>query len=244
MYMDGSMAEEALACNLTLSSETLKDVSGCYVGQPSSNTRGRWVEPNTYASIYWKVLIHPEGTWWCPSLFGISFPWLFWFTQASSYWQPRSECTRRQSVNRDIRINMNLTGFRVLICASCWFILCLVCLSPLDPTLYNRTRWPLPVPKLNPLRYKWKQWSVCSRCWSFVCVALQVTINIFSSCGVWSSCCRIERSNFNFAGFCRSARWYYNIRPVIFLLDDSTLYARYTASQHAMLEIVCGCLSC
>lgn len=72
MYMDGSMAEEALACNLTLSSETLKDVSGCYVGQPSSNTRGRWVEPNTYASIYWKEsgteagngiwAIHASGT--------------------------------------------------------------------------------------------------------------------------------------------------------------------------------------
>lgn len=50
------MAEAALDCNLTLVSDTLIDVRGCYVGQASSSERGLWVEQETQASVSWQVL--------------------------------------------------------------------------------------------------------------------------------------------------------------------------------------------
>lgn len=49
------MTESALACNLTITSETLVDVAGCFMGRPSSNGRGRWGQLDGSANIEWQV---------------------------------------------------------------------------------------------------------------------------------------------------------------------------------------------
>lgn len=62
----GDIAEEARACNLTLASDILVDITGCYVGRVSSNSRGRWTRLDDLATIEWKVFIaaDPRG---CPA---------------------------------------------------------------------------------------------------------------------------------------------------------------------------------
>ncbi|CAM9105048.1 unnamed protein product [Hapterophycus canaliculatus] len=61
----GPAAPTTQACNLTLSSTELQDVSGCYVGQESLNARGRWVKLDNSASIEWQDATgsSEDGNW-------------------------------------------------------------------------------------------------------------------------------------------------------------------------------------
>ena len=49
------LVPEALACNITIISETLRDVSGCYAGRASSTSKGTWVQLDESSRIEWKV---------------------------------------------------------------------------------------------------------------------------------------------------------------------------------------------
>eukprot|EP00752_Nemacystus_decipiens_P010130 g9028.t1 len=51
----GLVAPAAAACNITLSSPDLEDVSGCYIGRESSNSKAKWVKPDESASIEWQI---------------------------------------------------------------------------------------------------------------------------------------------------------------------------------------------
>eukprot|EP00903_Cladosiphon_okamuranus_P015531 g14339.t1 len=50
----GGLAPVATACNITLSSPDLQDVSGCYIGRGTSNSRAKWVKIDESASIEWQ----------------------------------------------------------------------------------------------------------------------------------------------------------------------------------------------
>ncbi|CAM9637395.1 unnamed protein product [Pylaiella littoralis] len=69
----GALAPTAVECNITLSSTALQDVSGCFVGRASSNSRGSWVQLDESASIDWQVT--EGGTWgWVVNLIGSGAP--------------------------------------------------------------------------------------------------------------------------------------------------------------------------
>lgn len=49
------LAPAAVACNITIISETLRDVSGCYAGRVSSTSKGSWVQLDESSRIEWQV---------------------------------------------------------------------------------------------------------------------------------------------------------------------------------------------
>lgn len=51
----GTVAPTAPACNLTLASNDMQDMSGCYARGTSSNARGRWIKLDETAIIEWQV---------------------------------------------------------------------------------------------------------------------------------------------------------------------------------------------
>lgn len=51
----GALAPAAPACNITISSPDLQQLNGCYVGQASSNSRGKWVKLDETATVEWQV---------------------------------------------------------------------------------------------------------------------------------------------------------------------------------------------
>lgn len=56
----GLVAPVATACNITLSSPDLQDVSGCYIGRGTANSRAKWVKLDESASIEWQVRLHND----------------------------------------------------------------------------------------------------------------------------------------------------------------------------------------
>ncbi|CAN0031619.1 unnamed protein product [Scytosiphon promiscuus] len=61
----GPVAPTAPACNLTITSTELQDVSGCYVEEDSANTRSKWAKIDNTASIEWQDATgnSDEGHW-------------------------------------------------------------------------------------------------------------------------------------------------------------------------------------
>ncbi|CAN0287084.1 unnamed protein product, partial [Ectocarpus sp. 6 AP-2014] len=61
----GTIAPTAPACNLTLASDDMQDMSGCYARGTSSNARGRWVKLDETAVIEWQEAqgSNKQGNW-------------------------------------------------------------------------------------------------------------------------------------------------------------------------------------
>ncbi|CAM9216253.1 unnamed protein product [Ectocarpus fasciculatus] len=61
------------ACNLTLASDDMQDMNGCYAGETSSNTRGRWVKLDETAFIEWQEAqgSSTQGNWAVVAGFGL-----------------------------------------------------------------------------------------------------------------------------------------------------------------------------
>lgn len=53
----GTLAPEALACNLTLTLDSMEDVNGCYIGSASSSERGLWELADSSARVEWQVFL-------------------------------------------------------------------------------------------------------------------------------------------------------------------------------------------
>lgn len=58
------LAPAAAACNITLSSPDLQDVSGCYTGRASHNSKAKWVKLDESTSIEWQVRYSKQGPDW------------------------------------------------------------------------------------------------------------------------------------------------------------------------------------
>lgn len=54
----GVLAAAAAECNITVTTEDMPDISGCYIGRATTSVRGAWVQPDESSWIEWQVCIY------------------------------------------------------------------------------------------------------------------------------------------------------------------------------------------